>query len=113
MGNPQKDMENICNAYINITESQSRKMFDHRGPEESNNSYSKYSIPTTTPHKHTSGSYTTSTLSPVESEEEPKKGNISKQRLSDYVKEEIHKATMSGMDYAVMVLVELQNKFHL
>lgn len=110
MGNPLRDMENIFDAYNCILES-TRTMTD---PNMSAPAKHTYSVPLPgSSEKPINGGYTASTLAPVESEEEPKKGNISKQRLSEYVSEEIHKASMYGMDYAVMVLSELQKKFHL
>jgi len=111
MGNPLRDMKNIYEAYTGQSSEFTRSAIGQKSPTQDNHSYSR-PVPTTSPDKP---AYVEAPMSlqPIESEEEAKKGNVSKPRLSEYVNEEIHKASMFGMDYAVMVLSELQKKFHL
>jgi hypothetical protein len=111
MGNPLRDMEKIYEAYTGQSVEFSKSAIGQRSPIQDRHSYSR-PVPTTAPDNP---SYVESpmALQPVESEEEEKKGNVSRSKLSEYVNAEIHKASMFGMDYCVMVLSELQKKFRL
>lgn len=52
-----------------------------------------------------------SIISPEDEEEKPLKGNVSREKLSEFIDTELQKAAMFGMDYCVMVLTMLKKEF--
>lgn len=104
----QQDLQNILKEYTTIQSRTPQSVVGQLTPTEGKHTF-KQPLPMTSP----SGNSGIVMVTPYEAEEDKADKKISKAKLSEFVKDELHKASMYGMDYAVMILSELQSRFKL